>query len=114
MSLVVVEDVLDALDTRVLGGSEVLLHGGLVPVEDTANEGRDQIGTGLGGGDGLDEGEHEGEVAVDAVLRLQLAGGLDALPGGGDLDENAVLGDAHLLVQLSKHVSFCISSYFTG
>jgi hypothetical protein len=34
------------------------------------------------------------------VLRLQDVSGLDTLPGGGDLDENAVLGDTSLLVQL--------------
>jgi hypothetical protein len=34
------------------------------------------------------------------VLRLQDVGGLDTLPGGGDLDKNTVLGDALLLVEL--------------
>jgi hypothetical protein len=36
------------------------------------------------------------------VLRLQDVGGLDTLPGGGDLDQNTVLGDALLLVELRK------------
>ena len=100
MSLVVVEDGLHALDTGVLVGGVVPLHGSLVPVKDTANEGRDQVSTGLGGSDGLDDGEHEGEVAVDAMLRLELAGGLDTFPCGGDLDQDAVLGDTHFLVEL--------------
>ena len=100
MLLVVVEDGLDGLDTGVLLGSVVALVGSLVPVEDTADEGGDQEGTGLGGGDGLDEGEHQGEVAVDAVLGLQDVGGLDTLVGGGNLDQDAVLGDTVLLVQL--------------
>jgi hypothetical protein len=34
------------------------------------------------------------------VLGLELVGGLDALPGGGELDENALLVDTGLLVEL--------------
>ena len=66
--LVVVEDAADGLDTGVLLLGVLLLVGSLVPVEDTANEGRDEESTGLSGSDGLDLGEHEGKVAVDAVL----------------------------------------------
>lgn len=55
--------------------------GGLVPVEYSPYEGRDQECASLGGGDGLREGEHEGQVAINAVLRLQRMGGFDALPG---------------------------------
>ena len=55
--LVVVEDVLDGLDTGVLLLGVVLLVGGLVPVKDTADEGGDEVSTGLGGSDGLDRGE---------------------------------------------------------
>ena len=98
--LVVVEDALHRLDTGVLLGSEVALVGGLVPVKDTTNEGRDEESTGLGGGDGLDAGEHEGQVGVDAVVSLEDLGGLDTLPGGGNLDQDALLGDTNLLVEL--------------
>ena len=98
--LVVVEDLDDGLDTGVVLGGVLLLGVGLVPVEDTADEGRDEVGTGLGGGDGLGQGEHEGQVAVDAVLALELVGGLDALPGGSELDEDARLVNAGLLVEL--------------
>jgi hypothetical protein len=98
--LVVVEDVLDGLDTGVLRGGVVALVGSLVPVENAAHEGGDQEGTGLGGGNGLDQGEEKGQVAVDAVLGLQDVGGLDTLPGRGDLDEDTVLGDAVVGVQL--------------
>lgn len=98
--LVVVVDVDDGLDTGVVGGVVLLLGVGLVPVEDTADEGRDEVGTGLGGGNGLGKGEHEGQVAVDAVLALELVGGLDTLPGGSELDENALLVNAGLLVEL--------------
>ncbi len=68
-----------------------------MPVEDAADEGRDELDAGLGAGDGLGEGEEEGEVAVDAFL-LEFLGGLDAFPGGGDLDEDALAGDAVLFV----------------
>lgn len=74
--------------------------GGLVPVENTADEGGDEVGTGLSGGDSLGDGEHQGQVGVDAVVALKDLGGLDTLPGGGDLDQDAVLGDALGLVQL--------------
>jgi hypothetical protein len=67
----------------------------LVPVEDAADEGRDEGDLGLGAGDGLVQAEEQGQVAVDALL-LEDLGGLDALPGGGDLDEDASRGDAGL------------------
>ena len=100
MLLVVVVDALDGLDTRVLGGSVVTLVSSLEPVEDTADERRDKEGTSLSTGDGLDGGEHQGQVAVDLVLVLEDVGGLDTLPGGGDLDEDTVLGDALGFVEL--------------
>lgn len=98
--LVVVVDLLDGLHTRVLLLGVVLLGGSLEPVKDTADEGGDEEGTGLGGGDGLDKGEHEGKVGVDAVVALENLGGLDTLPGGGDLDQDTVLGDTLGLVEL--------------
>ena len=45
----------------------------------------------------LGEGEEQGEVAVDAVLLLQHARRLDALPRRGQLDQDPVLADALLL-----------------
>lgn len=91
---------LDALDAGVLSGGVLLLGRGLVPVENAADEGRDEESACLSSGDGLDLREHEGQVAVDAVLGLQDLGGLDALPCRCYLDENAVLGNADLLVEL--------------
>ena len=46
----------------------------------------------------MTEAEEEGKVAVDAFL-LKLPGGLDTLPGGGDLDEDTVLLDTDGLVE---------------
>ena len=97
--LVVVENGLDGRNTGVLLLGVLLLVRSLEPVENTADERADQEGAGLGGGDGLRQGEHEGQVAVDGVVALQDLGGLDALPGGGDLDKNTLLLDANGLVQ---------------
>lgn len=103
--LVVVEDGANGLDTGVLLGGVFLLGRSLVPVEDAANEGRDEVGASLSGGNGLDKREHEGKVGVDAVLRLEDLGGLDALPCGRDLDEDALLVNANLLVELRRLAS---------
>lgn len=98
--LVVVEDGLDAGHSWVLLLGVLLLVGSLEPIQDAADEGGDEEGVGLGGGDGLGKGEHEGQVAVDAVLLLEDLGGLDTLPGRGNLDQNALLGDTDGLVKL--------------
>ena len=103
--LVVVEDGANRLDTGVLLGGVLLLGCGLVPVEDATDEGRDEVGASLSGGNGLDKREHEGQVGVDAVLGLENLGGLDALPCGSDLDEDALLVDANLFVKLHRLAS---------
>jgi hypothetical protein len=54
---------------------------GLVPIEDTADERRDEEGTSLSSSNSLNKREHESQVAVDAVLGLQDVCGLDTLPG---------------------------------
>lgn len=130
--LVVVVDLGDRDDTGILSASVLLLVGSLVPVKDTADEGRDQSNLGLGASNSLygftsyknmfsknasyvsrhvpaewnpedrsylAEGEEKGEVAVDALDSLEVLGSLDTLPGGGDLDEDALLGDAGILVE---------------
>jgi hypothetical protein len=100
--LVVVEDLLDRLDTGVLLLGVLLLGGGLEPVKDTANEGGDEVSTSLSGTNGLDEREHKGEVGVNAVVTLEDLSSLDTLPGGSNLDQDAVLGDALLAVKLDQ------------
>ena len=64
-----------------------------------ADEGRNQGDAGLGAGNGLGKAEEEGEVAVNAVVALELARRLDALPGRRDLDEDALLLDTDGVVQ---------------
>ena len=70
-----------------------------MPVEDAADEGRDQEDAGLGAGDGLREREQQRQVAVDAFV-LQQLGGADAFPGRGDLDQDALAADAGSVVEL--------------
>ena len=87
----------DRQHARIFLGRVVLAGRLLVPVEDAADEGRDQEHPGVGAGDGLGLAEEQRQVAVDAFL-LQHFGGADAFPGGGELDEDAILLDAALLV----------------
>ena len=94
---VVVVDGGDGDDAWVFVWGVVFFGGGLVPVEDAADEWGDEFDAGFGAGDGLGEGEEEGEVAVDAFF-LEGGCGLDAFPCGGDFDEDAFAGDAVLFV----------------
>jgi len=80
MLLVVVENLLHALDTRVLLLLVLLLGRRLVPVKDAADKGGDEESAGLSGSNGLHLGEHERQVGVDAVVALERLGGLDAFP----------------------------------
>lgn len=73
-----------------------------MPVEDSADEGRDEGDLGLGTGNGLDKGEEQSQVTVDTVLGLELLGGLDTLVGGGDLDEDSVGRDTLGLVEINE------------
>ena len=103
MLLVVVVDLADRLNTRVLlilvGGSGLVF---LVPVQNTANKRRDESDTSLGTSNSLAETEQESEIAVDPIVTLEFTGSLDTLPGGSDLDENAFLGDADRLVEFDQ------------
>src|SRR6202042_711137 len=75
----------------------------LVPVEDASDEGRDEGGFGFGGSDCLMKSKEQRHVAVDTLL-LEDFGGANAFPGGGQLDENAIAGDACLVVQSDDRV----------
>ena len=39
---------------------------------------------------------------MDTIIAFKFAGGLDAFPGGCDLDQNAILLDANGLVESNK------------
>ncbi|KAI6752918.1 hypothetical protein HG531_005087 [Fusarium graminearum] len=108
--LVVVEDLLNRQDTRVLLFGVLLLGRGLEPVKDTADEGRNEVSTSLSSTNGLDEREHKSKVGVDAVVTLEDLGSLDTLPGSSNLDQDAVLGDTLLAVELWN----CVESLVDG
>ena len=100
--LEVVVDLRDRMDARVIGRRDALEALLLeIPVVDAADERGDQRDAGLGAGDGLGEAEEQRQVAVDAFL-LELLGGADALPGGGDLDEDALAVDAVGLIKADQ------------
>ena len=78
--LVIVEDLLHALDAGVLLCGVFLLVRRLVPIQNTPDEGLDEVLAGIGIRNNLWQGDHEGQIAVDAMLGLEDVGGLDTLP----------------------------------
>ncbi|MNI79042.1 hypothetical protein D3C73_1354730 [compost metagenome] len=72
-----------------------------MPVQHPANKRRDQECAGFGAGECLGEVEDQRQVALDA-LTLQFAGRANALPGGGELDEEALTWNARRLVQCDQ------------
>ena len=70
--LEVVVDLGHGLHAGIVRALVVLAGVLLVPVEDAANERRDERDLGLGAGDGLVDAEEQSQVAVDAFL-LQLS-----------------------------------------
>ena len=95
---VVVVDAPDRLHARVFRAHVVDARRFLVPVVDAADEGRNQLRARFGAGDGLRQREQQGHVAADAFL-FQDGGGADAFPGGGDLDQHALAGNAGVRIQ---------------
>ena len=110
--LVIVEDLADGLNTRVIlvlvSGSGLVL---LVPVQNTPDEGRDEGDTGLSTSNSLAETEQESEVAVDLFVAFEFTSSLDTLPAGSDLDEDAFLGDANGLVKLDQVPGLCRGTF---
>lgn len=103
--LVIVVDRANGEDAGVFGGGEVFAGGFLMPVENASDEGRDELDFALGAGDGLGEGEEEGEVAVDAVFLKDFCG-TDAFPGGGNFDQDAFAVDASFFVKGNEFAGF--------
>jgi hypothetical protein len=68
----------------------------------TANEGRNQSDTGLSASNSLSEAKEEGEVAMDTVVALKLAGSLNTLPCGCDFDQDSFLLDTNRLVKSNE------------
>lgn len=91
---IVVEDLLDANDAGVfvalVVGAGVL---GLIPIEDTADEGADQGDTRFGTSHSLAETEEQGKVAVNLVVALKFPSSLNAFPCRSNFDEDTLLGN---------------------
>ena len=104
--LVVVEDLLHRLYTRILLRRKFLFMRSLVPIKDAAHKGRDEECACLRGGDGLWERKEEGEVAIDAMFRLQNLSSLDAFPSTGELDEDPGFVNADIFVELRDRQRF--------
>ena len=103
MLFVVIVNLADGLNARVflvlVSRSGLVL---LIPIQNTADKGGDESDASLGTSNGLSETEQKGEVTVDLVVTLEFTSGLDTLPAGSDLDENAFLGDPNRLVELDQ------------
>jgi hypothetical protein len=101
MLFVVVEDAGDRDHTGIFRSresSDTLVL--FVPVHDATNKGRNQSASRLGASDGLRHGENQSQVTGDSLFFKNLSG-LDSLPSGGNLDEDAGLVDTDLLVKLN-------------
>ena len=101
MLLVVVEDAGHRNDTGIFRSSEssdTLVS--LVPVHDATDKGRNQCASRFGASDSLGHGEDQRQVTGDSLF-LENLSGLDSLPSGGNLDEDAGLVDTDLLVKLN-------------
>ena len=84
--------------TGVVGFDPVRARGLFVPVVNAPDEGRDQLHARLTAGHRLTKGKQQRQVAMDAFA-LELRRSLDALPGGGDLDQHPLAANALRLVQ---------------
>ena len=83
---------------RIVFGRVVLPGTCPVPVEDAPHERADQRHPGVGTGHRLGKAEQQRQVAVHA-LAFQHARRLDALPGGGNLDQHPLARNAGCLIQ---------------
>ena len=73
-----------------------------MPVQNTADEGRNEGDTGFGTSHSLTKTEQESEVTVDLFITLEFTGSLDTLPGRCDFNENAFLGNANGLIKFDQ------------
>ena len=103
--LVVIVDLSHRLHAGIFRGCEVFACALFVPVENATDERRDQLDATLGADHRLGQTEEERQVAVDAFF-LEDFGCLDAFPGGGDLDQNALTGDAFFFVGADELTRF--------
>ena len=96
----------DGFYPGIIGTNKIFSGVFLVPVENAANERRDEFNTAFCAGDRLSERKQEREVAVDALF-LELFGGFDAFPGGSDFDQDPFAANACLFIKVDDVFRLC-------
>ena len=91
--LIVVVNTGDREDARIFLSGVILPRVFFVPVENAANEGRDQRDLGFSASNGLMHPKKERQIAVNAFL-FERFSSTDPFPGRGDLDQDALPWDA--------------------
>jgi hypothetical protein len=76
-----------------------------VPVHDATHKWRNESGTRFGTSNRLGDRKDERQIASNTFL-FQDFSGLDTLPSGGNLDENAGLVDTNFFVEVNDLTSF--------
>mmetsp|Transcript_10555 Transcript_10555/g.29829 ORF Transcript_10555/g.29829 Transcript_10555/m.29829 type:complete len:226 (+) Transcript_10555:446-1123(+) len=83
---------------------------GLVPLEDPTGKRGDQVGPGLGRSNGLGEPKNQGDVRLESS-GLELARGLDALPGSRQFNQHPARRDALVAVHAQYPARLCVHSH---
>ena len=76
-----------------------------------AHERRDERDACLGARNSLTKAKEQGQVAVNPVITLELARSLDTLPGGRDLDQDALLLDPDRLVERDELLGLSLGAF---
>lgn len=104
--LVVVEDALNRVDTRILRSLVRRLSSrSLVPIQDATNKGRNKSGTGFSSGNSLNERKEKSQVNVDSVLGFKLTSSLNTFIGRSNLNKDTFLRNPLLLIKIDNFES---------
>ena len=76
-----------------------------------AHERRDERDACLSARNSLTKAKEQGQVAVNPVITLELARSLDTLPGGRDLDQDALLLDPDRLVERDELLGLSLGAF---
>ena len=122
MLLIVIENLLDRLDTRIVIALISLSCSFLVPIENllykfiryqpkntnamqcthSTNKGRDQGNTSLSTSNSLTKPKKKSKVTMNVFIPLQFTSGLNTLPRRCNLDQNAVFGDTKGFIESNQ------------
>ncbi len=93
------------MHSRVFGGRIIPACVFLVPVENPADERRNERDARFRACDGLMQAEEQRQIAVNALFFEHFAGA-NAFPCGRDLDQNAITGDSGAVVLVNDLAAF--------